>query len=108
VKKVVWQSDSLKTLQGFPDPVKYDFGVELMRVQSGQDPIDWKPMRSVGPGVKEIRVQYRGQYRLLYVASLGDVIYVLNVFIKKTQRTPKSEIDKARARLRDIQQSRKK
>jgi phage-related protein len=105
---MVWQGDSLKTHQGFPDPVKYDFGVELMRVQSGQDPIDWKPMRSVSPGVKDIRVQYRGQYRLLYVASLGDAVYVLNVFIKKTQRTPKSEIDKARARLRDIQQSRRK
>jgi phage-related protein len=63
------------TLQGFPDPVKYDFGVELMRVQSGQDPIDWKPMSSVGSGVKEIQVQYRGQFRLLYVASLGDVIF---------------------------------
>ena len=54
MRKVVWQSDTLKTLQGFPDPVKYDFGVELMRVQFGQDPIDWKPMRSVGPGVKEM------------------------------------------------------
>ena len=108
MKKVVWQGDSLKTLQGYPDPVKYDFGVELMRVQSGQHPIDWKPMRSVGPGVKEIRVQYRSQYRLLYVASLGDAVYVLNVFLKKTRRTPKSEIDIARVRLRDVQQSRKK
>jgi len=108
VKKVVWQGGSLKTLQGFPNQVKYDFGVELMRVQSGQDPIDWKPMTSVGSGVKEIRVQYRGQYRLFYIASFDDAVYVLNVFIKKTQRTPKSEIDKARARLRGIQQSRKK
>ena len=82
-------------------------GVELMRVQSDEDPIDWKPMTSVGPGVREIRVQYRGQYRMMYIAKFEEAIYVLSVFRKKTQRTPKAEIDKAKARLREAIRSRK-
>ncbi len=32
-------------------------GFELQRVQQGLDPSDWKPMRSVGAGVREIRIQ---------------------------------------------------
>ncbi len=107
MKKVIWQSDSLTQLRKMPGQVKADMGVELMRVQSGEDPLDWKPMPSVGAGVREIRVQYRGQYRLMYVAKFDEAVYVLSVFRKKTQRTPKAEIDKAKDRLREVIQSRK-
>jgi len=107
MKTMIWQSDSLKTLKGFPEQVKHDFGVELMRIQSGLDPIDWKPMPSIGKGVREVRVQYRNQYRLVYVAKFEEAIYVLSAFIKKTQRTPRAEVDKAKERLREVIRSRK-
>ena len=74
VKTVIWQRDSLKALQSFPAKVKHDVGVELMRVQSGLNPIDWKPMPSIGQGVREIRVQYRGQYRVFYIAKFDEAI----------------------------------
>ncbi|MCZ6658479.1 MAG: type II toxin-antitoxin system RelE/ParE family toxin [Gammaproteobacteria bacterium] len=107
MKTVIWQSDSLKTLKSFPSQVKYAVGVELMRVQSGLTPMDSKPMQSIGPGVREIRVQYRNQYRVLYIASFDEAVYVLGAFIKKTQRTPKTEIDLAKQRLREVKRSRK-
>lgn len=106
MKTVVWQSDSLKTLQRFPAQVKHDIGVELMRVQDGLNPLDWKPMASVGTGVREIRVQYRGQYRVFYIATFEEAVYVLSAFHKKTQRTPKAEIDLAKKRLREVKRSR--
>ena len=106
MKTVIWQSDSLKTLQNFPVQVKYGVGVELMRVQQGEDPVDWKPMQSVGQGVREIRVRYRGEYRVFYIATFDKAIYVLSAFIKKTRRTPKKEIDLARQRLREVIRSR--
>ena len=107
MKTVIWQSDSLKTLQSFPVQVKHDVGVELMRVQQGEDPIDWKPMPSVGHGVREIRVQFRGQYRVFYIANFDEAVYVLSAYIKKTQRTPKTEIDIAKQRLREVIRSRR-
>ena len=107
MKTVIWQSDSLKALQSFPAKVRHDVGVELMRIQSGLDPIDWKPMPSIGQGVREIRVQYRGQYRVFYIAKFDEAIYVRSAFINKTQRTPKSEIDLAKQRLREVKRSRK-
>jgi phage-related protein len=106
MKTLVWQRDSLNILKGFARQVQHDFGVELMRVQSGLDPVDWKPMTSVGKGAREIRVQYRGQYRVIYIAKFEEAVYVLSAFQKKTQRTPKSEIELARNRLQEVIQSR--
>ena len=107
MEKAIWHGDSLKTIQGYAEQVQHDFGVELMRVQSDMDPVDWKPMTSVGKGVREIRVRYRGQYRLFYVAKFDEAIYVLSAFIKKTRTTPKAEIDKAKERLREVIRDRK-
>lgn len=43
----------------------------------GLEPVDWKPMASVGPGCCELRVRTaRDAYRVLYVASVGDAVYV--------------------------------
>lgn len=93
-----------KVIRGFPKQVRADLGVELMRVQAGLNPTDWKPMPSVGKGVREIRVSYRGQWRMIYVATLGDAVYVLHAFHKKTQRTAKADIRIAKQRLKEATQ----
>lgn len=38
----------------------------------GNGPSDWKPMSSVGPRVREIRVHVEGEYRVLYVAQFAE------------------------------------
>ena len=42
-----------------------------------------------------------GAYRVIYVATIGDAVYVLHCFEKKTQRTAKSDIDLAKQRYRE-------
>jgi len=37
-------------------------------------------MPSVGPGVAEIRVHSEGEYRVLYVATFAEAVYVLHAF----------------------------
>src|SRR6267142_6473492 len=49
---------------------------------------DWKPMQTVGPGVREIRIHIGGAHRVLYVATRADAIYVLHAFEKKTRSIP--------------------
>ncbi len=81
-------------------------GYQLYLVQTGQDPTDWKPMASIGPGCREIRVRAEGgAYRAIYVTSIGDAIYVLHCFEKKTGRTPKAEIDLVKQRYRQAVES---
>lgn len=46
-------------------------GLNADQVQSGDDPDHWKPMNSIGPGVREIRIKdAAGAFRVIYVAKL--------------------------------------
>jgi phage-related protein len=71
-------------------------------VQHGLDPDDWKPMTSVGPGVREIRVQTELAHRVFYLATFDEAVYVLHAFEKRTQKTPPHELKLARDRFRAL------
>lgn len=76
-------------------------------VQSGDEPLDWKPMRTVGAGVTEIRVHRGGEFCVLYIATFDEAVYVLHCFQKKSKRTRPDDIALARRRYRTMLQSRK-
>ncbi len=59
-------------------------------------------MKSVGLGVAEIRIHAGGEYRVLYVASSKEAIYVLHAFLKKTRKTPAREISLGKERYRSL------
>ena len=101
-KRLVWLDDSRKRVRDFPDAARQRAGFELWEVQQGNDPSDWKPMPAVGSGVREIRVHADGEFRVLYVASFNEAVYVLHAFPKKSRRTPKLDIDLANARYRAL------
>ena len=101
MKAIYWAGSSKEDLKGFPLDAKKEVGFQLGRVQNGLNPNDWKPMKTVGTGVREIRIEVEpeGQFRVIYVARLADRIVVLHAFHKKTQKTRKSDIDLAKTRL---------
>ena len=108
MKSVTWIGDSRKHVQGFPIDTRQRVGHELMQVQCGRDPTDWKPMPGVGAGAREIRVRDdTGAYRVIYVAKFEEAVYVLHAFQKKTQRTAKADIDLAADRYRELLRLRK-
>ena len=78
MKKVIWLGDTRKVARGLPLTTKHALGTQLMLVQQGLDPVDWKPMKSIGPGVKEIRIHAGGAYRVIYTANIGNAVYVLH------------------------------
>ena len=100
VKGIEFMGLSLKVVRGFPTLAKREAGHQLDRVQHGLEPTDWKPMKSVGRGVCEIRIQLEGQYRVIYVASFPKKIYVLHAFQKKTQKTGRQHIETAKRALK--------
>jgi phage-related protein len=61
------------------------------------------PMKGLGPGVFEIALAYRSDaYRAVYAVMLGEDIWVVHAFQKKSARgskTPKREIDLIRSRI---------
>ena len=88
--------------RGFPADAKREAGYQLDRVQHGLEPTDWKPMPSIGSGVREIRIMHEGQFRVVYVASFADAVYVLHAFHKKTRKTRKQDIDAAKQALKQL------
>lgn len=100
-KPAQFPGDSRERLSGFPQVILSRAGLDLFAVQCGLEPSDWKPMRTVGPGVRELRVRDdSGAYRVVYLATLADRVLVLHAFQKNTQQTAQKDVDLAASRLR--------
>jgi phage-related protein len=94
---------SLEDLRAFPEEARRDAGFNLNFVQRGLEPSDWKPMKTVGAGVKELRVRDRSSvFRVIYLATRPEAVYVLHCFQKKTRKTRRADIELAERRLRQI------
>jgi phage-related protein len=102
MKSLRFIGSCLDDMRDFPADARRQAGFELDAVQRGLEPSDWKPMTSVGAGVREIRIHVLGEWRVIYVAKLADAIYVLHAFQKKTQKTRREDIELARRRYRQI------
>jgi phage-related protein len=62
-----------------------------------------RPMPSVGSGVHELRIRDRtGNYRVFYFTKFEEAILVFHLFKKKTEQTPKLEIETAKKRLKEM------
>lgn len=100
MKDLIWCGDSLECVKAFSEGARREAGHELSTVQAGEEPSDWKPMNTIGQGVKEIRIKdEHGAFRVIYIAKFEEAIYVLHAFQKKTQRTRQADIELARHRL---------
>jgi len=103
MKRLEFLGDSLEQLRDFPEAARKEAGVQLHKVQLGIDPSDWKPMTTIGQGVREIRIRDdAGAFRILYIAKRDEAVYVLHAFQKKTWRTAKRDLDLAASRMRQI------
>ena len=105
-KDVVFIGSSLSDLRAFPETARRDAGYQIDLVQLGLDAVDWKPMNTIGVGVREIRIRAEGVYRVIYVAKFEDAVYVLHAFEKKSQKTPRKAIDLAKRRYQTLVKAR--
>jgi phage-related protein len=105
-KPVSWVGSSLADIREFPESARKDAGFELNLVQKGEQPTDFKYMKSVGSGVYEIRVRGEDsdQYRVMYIAKYEEAVFVLHAFQKTSSETEKKDIDLARDRLKAVKQ----
>lgn len=92
LKPLIWLGSSLEDVRDFPEVARRQLGRQLMLVQAGELPTDWKPIRGVGVGVQEIRIHVPGEYRVAYVVRFAEAVYVLHAFSKKSQKTVTSDL----------------
>lgn len=97
IRSITWLGDSLKRIREFPQEVRRDVGSALYDAQRGEMPPTSKPFKSVGSGVFEISIRFdKNAYRVVYAVQIGEKLYVLHAFQKKSKRgiaTPKQDVD---------------
>ncbi len=103
MKPVSFLGDSVDVIRSFPDGARREAGFQIDRLQRGLDPDHWKPMGTIGPGVREIRIRdTAGAFRVIYIATLRDAVYILHAFQKKAQATPKRDVELAGKRYLEL------
>jgi len=91
--------------RNLPPSIRKSIGFQLIRVQMGAMPKDFKPMISVGKGVYEIRVRDdfgNNVGRTFFVAKFDDTIWVLHSFVKTTRKTPRANMEIGIKRYREL------
>ena len=110
LRQVIWVGNSKAELVEFPKPIQKDIGDGLFieGAQAGSLSPAAKPLKGIGSGVFEIRADYRtNTYRAVYSMKIGNKVYVLHCFQKKSKRgikTPQKEIDLIKRRLKIAQE----
>ena len=72
---------------------KVDYVVSLLATQ---DRLPVKFIKHITDGLYELRVMWESNiYRVFFIFDEGTIVVLFNGFQKKTQKTPKAEIEKA-------------
>ena len=97
MRAVIWLGNSKRNILKFPKEVQKLIGDELQLIQFGGMPKDAKPFKGIGSGIIEIALNYdKEAYRCVQAVQLGQKIYVLHAFQKKSQKgiaTSQKEVD---------------
>lgn len=105
LRPLVWMGDARKNIRAFPQEVQKAVGYALQLVQAGETPLDAKPFKGVGSGVYEIVKRYdTDTYRAVYAVKIGEKVYVLHAFQKKSKKgikTPQTDVDLIKQRYKD-------
>jgi phage-related protein len=103
LKEVLWLGDSKKVVSRFPASIREDLGFQLYQLQQGKMPLKSRPMKTIGPGVFELKEQdHQGWYRVIYTIQVKDRVYVLHCFKKKSSKTAGIDLELAKNRLKQV------
>jgi phage-related protein len=106
VATIEWEGDSYDVLKSWPKAIRLDFGNSLREMQHGRPArLDVRPMQSIGASVYELKDSDESNwYRMIYLARVNDVIYVLDCFEKDSRKTARNDVKTATARLSRVKQ----
>jgi len=101
---ISWEGDSRDILKAWPRDVRRDIGLSLQNLQEGKSTnLTKRPMQSIGQGVFELKAEDEAAwYRVIYLSRIEGTIYVLDSFTKKTRKTEKNDLNRARTRLSKV------
>jgi phage-related protein len=107
-RPISWIKAALREFEKLPGEVRTTCLTALTIAAEGGKPDIAKPMQGLGSGVFEIALPFRSDaFRVVYAVQLGDDLWVVHAFQKKSTRgikTPKHEIDLIKDRLKGLKE----
>ena len=111
-RPVNWVKGALRDFRQFPEATQVKAVEALTIIADGAMPGIAKPLAGLGTGVWELALRERGDaYRVVYALQLGEAIYVVHAFQKKSKSgiaTPKAEIDLVAERIKRLKEELKR
>jgi phage-related protein len=107
-RPISWIRAALREFETFPQGAKsICFAALTIAAEGGKADIA-KPLHGMGSGVFEIALPFRRDaFRVVYAVQLGEEIWVVHAFQKKSTqgiKTPKREIDLVKDRLQRLKE----
>lgn len=102
LKQLIWIGSSRSDLKELPSEVQDDIGYSLYQAQLGHFPDGAKHFKGLSGVIEIIEDFDKNTYRAIYATKLGERLYVLHVFQKKSKngiKTPKEDIELIKRRL---------
>jgi phage-related protein len=102
--KITYYADVEQEISEWPASISAKFLkiIELLE-QFGPIETGMPHIKPMGKGIFEIRAKGKdGIGRALFCSVVGKNIIVLKAFIKKTEKTPKKELDLAKKRMLEV------
>ena len=107
-RTISWIRAARKDFEAFPARAIDRALDALTIIADGGTPDLAKPLTGLGAGVWELAIRERGDaYRVVYAVQLGDDIWVVHAFQKKSTKgiaTPRHEIDLVRERIKRLKE----
>lgn len=105
MKAIEFHPVARKVVREFSKQVRIELGSSLIKLQLGMNlglPVS-RPMPAVYPGAHELRFRDAGGIqRVFYYAKLESRILIFHAFAKKTQKTPRSDLELGQRRLKEM------
>jgi phage-related protein len=102
MQTLIFMGFSRDDIRRFPEDARRELGRQLLRIQHGLDLENWRPIKTVGKGVRENRINLQGQFRAFYVTNIGNAVYILRASRKKSRKTSANDIALGQRRFRPI------
>jgi len=107
-RPISWVKAARKEFERFPDKVRTQGLAALTIAAEGGKADIAKPLHGLGSGILELVLNDRGgTYRVVYAVQLGDDLWVVHAFQKKSKtgiKTPPHDIDVVRQRLKQLKE----
>ncbi len=107
-RPISWVKAARKEFEGFPEKVQTEGLRSLTIAAEGTKADNAKPLHGLGSGIFEIVLNDRsGTYRVVCAAQIGDDLWVVHAFQKKSKKgikTPRQEIEVVRQRLKRLKE----